>query len=139
MKPFYWALLSALTWGCAPILEKIGLVKIPVFTGIFYRCLGVILGALILVLFKFDVFKESIVQWPQGWGFLVAGGLLASVVGQIFFYHALKDGEASLVVPLAATYPLISFLLGILFLGEKVTLAKSFGLVFVLLGIFLLK
>lgn len=139
MKPYFWALLSAVIWGCAPILEKLGLVKIPVFTGIFYRSLGVLLGALILILFKFGAFKESVTSLPQGWGYLVAGGLLASVVGQIFFYHALKGGEASLVVPVAATYPLISFLLGILFLGEKVTWAKSFGLGFVLFGIFLLK
>ena len=139
MKPYYWALLAALAWGCAPILEKLGLVKTPVFVGIFYRCLGVIIGAVILMIFKFDVFKESLAQVPHGWLYLVLGGLLASVVGQIFFYHALKEGEASLVVPLAAAYPLISFILGIFFLGEKVTWAKVAGLFFVLLGVVLLK
>ena len=139
MKPYYWALLSAVAWGCAPIFEKLGLMKVPVFAGLFYRCLGVVIGLLILILFKFEIFKESIVHIPQGWWYLAAGGFLASIIGQIFFYHALKDGEASLVVPLAASYPLISFILGILFLGEKITLAKSMGLVFILLGMILLK
>ena len=139
MKPYFWALLAALAWGCAPIFEKLGLSKIPVFNGLFYRCLGVFLGALVLMLFKFDTFKETISHAPSGWLYLVIGGFMASIIGQIFFYHALKDGEASLVVPLGAAYPLIAFILGIIFLGEKVTLAKSFGLVFVLLGVFLLK
>ena len=139
MKPYYWALLSALTWGCAPIFEKLGLAKVPVFMGIYYRCLGVVLGAVLLMIFKFDIFKESIVHVPQGWWYLVIGGFLASIIGQIFFYHALKDGEASMVVPVGAAYPLIAFILGIIFLGEKITLAKSLGLVFILVGVFLLK
>ena len=139
MKPYYWALLSAVVWGCAPIFEKLGLSKIPVFPGLYYRCLGVIFGTILLVVLNFDAIKGSIVQLSPGWWYLAAGGFLASIVGQIFFYHALKDGKASLVVPIAATYPLISFLLGILFLGEKFTIAKSCGLGFVLIGVFLLK
>ena len=139
MKPYYWALLSALTWGCAPIFEKLGLSKVPVFMGIYYRCLGVVLGAFLLMILKFDIFKESILHVPQGWWYLVMGGFLASIVGQIFFYHALKDGEASLVVPVGAAYPLVAFILGIIFLGEKITLAKSCGLIFIILGVFLLK
>ena len=139
MKPYYWALLSALTWGCAPIFEKLGLAKVPVFMGLFYRCLGVFLGAVLLMFLKFDTFKETITHVPSGWWYLLVGGFLASIVGQIFFYHALKEGEASLVVPIGAAYPLIAFLLGIIFLGEKFTLMKSFGLIFVLIGVFLLK
>ena len=139
MKPFYWALTAALVWGFAPIIEKIGLAKIPVFMGLFYRCLGVALGAVILALWKWDALKQAVVAPPQGWGFLLLGGFLASVVGQICFYHALKDGEASVVVPLGASYPLVSFLLGLMFLGEKVTFAKAGGLFFVLLGVILLR
>ena len=70
---------------------------------------------------------------------VLLGGFLASVVGQVFFYHALKTGESSKVVPLAATYPLVSFILGVILLGEKVTFAKTGGIIFILLGVFLLK
>ncbi len=139
MKPFYWALGAAFIWGCAPILEKLGLAKAPVFAGLFYRSLGVVIGAFLLLIFKFTLIKESLMVPPQGWGLLIAGGFLASIVGQIFFYHALKDGEASLVVPLAASYPLVAFILGTIFLGEKVTLAKLSGMLLVVAGVFLLK
>ena len=139
MKPYYWAILAAIAWGCAPILEKLGLSKIPVFTGLVFRSIGVLVGAIILILFQLQTVKEAFLKLPQGWGLLVLGGLVASIIGQIFFYHALKEGEASLVVPLGASYPLISFLLGIIFLKESVTAAKGFGLLFVMIGVFLLK
>jgi len=139
MKPFYWALGAAFIWGCAPILEKLGLAKAPVFAGLFFRSMGVVIGTGLLLVFKFGVIKESLVSPLQGWGLLIAGGFLASILGQICFYHALKDGEASLVVPLAASYPLIAFMLGTIFLGEKITLAKLSGMLLVVLGVFFLK
>ncbi len=33
--------------------------------------------------------------------FVAAGGIVAGLLGQIAFYHALKSGEASVVVPVA--------------------------------------
>ncbi len=139
MKPFVWAVLTALIWGCVPIFEKLGLDKLPVWVGIFYRCLGVILGALVLFAFKFQEIKDALASAPVNILLVFIGGFLASFVGQVCFYFALKNGEASRVVPVAATYPLISFFLGIIFLSEKVTLAKVGGIFFVLLGIFFLK
>ena len=94
---------------------------------------------MILILFQLQTVKEAFLKLPQGWGFLVLGGLVASIIGQIFFYHALKEGEASLVVPLGASYPLISFILGVLFLKESVTVTKGLGLLSIMIGVFLLK
>ena len=139
MNPFYWALGAALIWGCVPLIEKFGLMKIDPYTGLIYRCLGVAVGLIVLPLWKTEA-----IQWPfpeksLGMICLMMGGFLASVVGQIFFYNALKTGEASRVVPLAGAYPLVSFILGVILLGEKLTLAKLGGIGFVLMGVFLLK
>ena len=138
MKPFWWALLTALVWGCVPVLEKLGLAKIPALAGIFYRSLGVVLGVVLLFFFQFPEIKKTFAHVPQGFWYLIAGGFLASFVGQFFFYNALKNGEASKVVPLAATYPLVAFIIGILVLGEKLTLLKAGGIAFVILGVILL-
>ena len=56
-----------------------------------------------------------------------------------FFYNALKTGEASKIVPIAGTYPLVSFLIGIIFLGESFTFVKAAGVMFVIAGLFLLR
>ena len=134
-----WALLAALSWGFAPMFEKFGLAKIPVMTGLFYRCIGVVVGLVFLVIFNSSAIKNSLATGVDGWWYLVLGGFMASIVGQIFFYHALKGGEISQVVPIGAAYPLISFILGLIFLGEKFTLAKAGGLACVMVGVVLLK
>ena len=115
MRPFYWAILAALVWGCVPALEKMGLAKIPPLTGLFYRSLGVLAGAVFLLFFNFESIREAFMAPKIGLLYLILGGILASILGQIFFYHALKSGETSLVVPVAAAYPLITFLIGVLF------------------------
>jgi len=139
-EAFFWAILSALIWGVVPILEKIGLAKVHPDTGLFLRCFGVIIGAAILLTFKFSSLKVELSSISSKTVlFLISGGFLASFVAQLFFYRALKLGEASRVVPIAAMYPLVAFFLAIIFLNEKITLTKSIGLGFVLLGVVLLK
>ncbi|MDP2654736.1 MAG: EamA family transporter [Candidatus Omnitrophota bacterium] len=139
MSWFLWSVLTALVWGCVPPLEKVGLSKIDPLTGLFFRCVGVLIGIVMLYVWKSRDIRASLANPPPGIAFLVLGGFLASVVGQVFFYHALKSGEASKVVPLAAAYPLISFILGVLFLGEEITLLKTGGLFCILAGVVLLK
>jgi len=139
MNAYYWALLTALIWGCVPLMEKMGLHKVEPMVGMFYRCLGVIIGIVILLVFYGKAIRNSLAALHPTMLWLVGGGFLASVVGQICFYHALKTGEASRVVPIGATYPLVSFILGVLLLGEKFTLAKAGGIGCVLAGVMLLK
>lgn len=139
MKPFYFAILAALTWGMAPIVEKTGLANTAPLPGIIIRSLGVFIGAVILVIFNNGLLKSVFKADLKSAVFLVMGGVIASIMGQIFFYNALKHGEASKMVPIAGTYPLVSFLLGLMFFGETFTIVKGLGMVFVILGVFLLR
>ena len=139
MKPYMWAILTAVTWGCVPIIEKMGLVRVPVWVGLFYRCLGVIVGIILLMVFRFDEIRKAVMDVPSGWHYLLIGGFLASIVGQVFFYFALRSGETSTVTPIAAAYPLMTFVLGVILLKEGVTLTKLAGVFFVILGVVLLK
>jgi len=52
------------------------------------------------------------------------------------FCLTLKEGEVSRVVPVSGAYPLISFIPGVLILGEKLTAVKSAGLLCVGTGVF---
>ncbi len=67
------------------------------------------------------------------------GGLIAGFLGQLTLYNALKAGEASIVVPISATYPLVTLIIAVLILGESVTLAKVLGIVLVICGVALLR
>jgi len=139
MKGFYFAILAALVWGIAPILEKTGLKNIEPLSGVIVRSSGIILGAVIVSLCNINIFKSALRADLKTILFLFMGGILASILGQIFFYNALKHGEVSKMVPIAATYPLVSFLLGLLFFGESFTIAKGLGIGFIILGVFFLR
>jgi transporter family protein len=139
-EAYSWAILAALVWGIVPVLEKVGLSKVHPDVGLFFRCLGVIIGVVILLVFKFNSLSAAFSSTPsQTVLFLIASGFLASFVAQLFFYRALKLGEASRVVPISAAYPLIAFFLAVIFLSEKITLAKFIGICFVLLGVYFLR
>ena len=138
MNAFYCALAAASIWGIVPILEKLGLGKVEPLTGLFFRCIGVIIG--FLALGAFFVKPAAIRSTDlKSAAFLILGGFLASFAAQICFYHGLKAGNVSRVVPLSGSYPLISFLLGVILLGESVSAVRIAGVACIMAGIWLLR
>ena len=138
MNALFWAILTACVWGVVPVMEKMGLHKVEPFTALFYRCLGVVIGIVLLGAFIVkpaqlrSVDTKSIIL-------LVSSGFLASFVAQILFYHGLKIGDVSRVVPISGTYPLIAFVLSVLLLKESVTPARIGGMLLVVSGVWLLR
>lgn len=139
MKAFYFALMTAVVWGIVPILEKMGVARIAPLAGVFIRSCGVVIGIFIMAIFNNQAVRIALKADPRTIFLLVLGGFMASIVGQIFFYNALKIGEVSKVVPIAGIYPLVAFLLGVIFLGETFTAVRLGGVAFVVLGLFLLR
>ena len=138
MNAFIWAILASFIWGVVPLLEKLGLAKVQPLTGLFYRCLGVLIGFLLLGVY---VLKPQEIKAVDSGSIilLMLGGFLASFVAQICFYNGLKIGEVSRVVPISGSYPLVAFILGVIFLGETITLIKLVGVLFIIIGIWVLK
>jgi transporter family protein len=70
---------------------------------------------------------------------LILSGFLASFVAQITFYHGLKIGEVSKVVPISGSYYLVAFVLGLILFKEAVTVQKIVGMVLVAVGVWFLR
>lgn len=139
MSAFLWALLTAGIWGIVPVMEKAGLAgSVPPTVGVMIRSLGVAAGFLLLSVAMPPWQALRGVGWPTVW-LLAGGGLLASVVGQLAFYHALKHGALNQVTPVAGAYPLIAALLGWLLLREPLTAPRLLGVLCVVLGVVLLR
>jgi transporter family protein len=140
MTSFLWALLAASCWGFAPLFEKAGLrgASDPV-AGVLIRSVGVALGALAILPIAPHVGRAAATLPAKQWMYLLAGGIMASVLGQICFYQALKTGEISRVVPVGASYPVLACLLGIIFLHEPVSASKLAGIGLVVIGTYLLR
>jgi len=140
LSAFTWALLAAFCWGFAPALEKVGLRgTVDPAIGVFIRSIGVVLGTLLFIPFLPRLSGRVAELTPRNWIFLCLGGLVASVIGQLCFYRALKIGEVSRVVPIGASYPVLALLFGILFFGEAFSWSKMAGIAFVVTGVFLLR
>lgn len=139
MRAFYLAILTALVWGVVPILEKIGLAKINPQTGLVFRCFGVMIGASMLVMMSPNILKGALSSGYRALLPFIIGGFLANFVGQLLFYSALKTGDVSRITPIAGSFPLVSFLLGIFLLNETITIQKGAGVALILFGLVLLR
>ncbi|GAB6065030.1 EamA family transporter [Aquifex pyrophilus] len=136
LKAVMYALLSALIWGSAPILFKLGLKgDIPPLAGIFIHNLTATIFALILLL----LLRENPFSYPYKEVLTVAlGGFVSGFLGLLVYYKAVKVGEVSIVAPIASSSPLFSVLFAVIFLGESFSLVKLLGTLLVVSGIILL-
>ena len=137
MNAFLWASLAALIWGITSVIEKFVLIKVDPLPGLFYRCLGVLIGIILLGTVMLKPSQIKAVDFRSA-ALLIGAGFLGSFIAFIAFYKGLKMGELSLVVPVAGSFYLVAFVLGIFILGEAVTALKLLGVVFITVGIGLL-
>ena len=138
MSAFWLALLTAMIWGIVPLLEKQGLAHCDPTVGVFARSAGVIAGALILGLW-WSPWKALASLSAGSFALLALGGFLASVAGQMIFYHALKIGHVSQVTPVSGIYPLVSAILAWIFFREPITATRIVGVVCIVAGVLLLR
>ena len=137
MTPFWWSILTACIWGTVPLLEKLGLFRADPITGVFARSFGVAIGALVFAVW-WSPWKALAALDARTLCLLGFGGFLASFVGQMAFYHALKVGHVSQVTPISGTYPLIAALLAWTVLREPLTLSRLIGVSLIVAGTLLL-
>ncbi|MCF6153587.1 MAG: hypothetical protein E3K38_15145 [Candidatus Kuenenia stuttgartiensis] len=138
MEAFFLALLAAFIWGSVPFLEKIGLSTVEPTAAYLIRCFGVLIGVVITISFT-PTFPSLEKIGMKSIVLLVLAGILAGFVAQMVFYKALKTGDISKIVPITSCYPLFTFILGWIFLDEKITISRAIGVLLILTGIFLLK
>jgi len=68
-------------------------------------------------------------------------GLLQGVATSVmlyFYFSAMRHGEASTVKTLTSASPMLTYLLAILFLKEPFSLERTFGMLLVIAGIYIL-
>ena len=128
-------ILSALTiicWGAWGIFAKIAIGRVGWPTALLLSYLiSAVLG--FILLFQKATFKIGY----QNFIIIVLSALTVSL-GSFFFYLLLNKKQASIVVPLTSLYPVITIILGVLFLREILNVKQVIGIIFALIAIFLL-
>lgn len=131
-------IVTTLLWGATPIIEKVGLRKVDPLIGVTIRSAIVTAGLFILT---FLLGKGKSLMEVDGKSLLLFGasGMMAGLLGMWTYYTALKMEATSRIVPIAASYPLVTALLSVLILREGVTLPRIFGTALIVIGIWFVK
>jgi drug/metabolite transporter (DMT)-like permease len=131
------ALGAAISWAVAPILYRRALFKMKPIPANIIRCAS---NAAVLVIILFAFGKASaIASLPlEAVAVIVASGVIGLGVGDTLYMIGLNSVGVARAVPLAAAYPLFSFVWATFLLGEPLTATAVLGAFVILLGIWLL-
>ncbi|WP_462137744.1 EamA family transporter [Candidatus Mycalebacterium sp.] len=127
------ALAVAAIWGLSPIFEKLSLKDTSTTVVMTIRLLFI---SAVVTVFTIATGKGAEIFQISGKTllFILIAGLLGGVIGLFLFFSAIKDGEASYVIPLAATAPLFSAFYAWAILGERITSMRLAGISLIVFG-----
>lgn len=127
------AFVVACIWGLNPIFEKLSLRDASPFTVITIRFLFTTVCLSIIAL-STDRVGEIISVDRRSLFWILLSGFSGGLIGLFLFFVALKQDDASRVVPIVATFPMFTAFYAYLFLNENITPQRMLGIVFVVIG-----
>lgn len=125
--------VAALLWGIAPIFEKLSLERVSSFTALTIRSIATSI-TLITILFLTGKEGELVRVDSRTVSYILLGGFFG-ILGLYIYFVALKQGEASMVVPIVNSFPLFTALYSFLLLREQLTIGRIIGIILVVTGI----
>ena len=125
-----YAFAALVAFGLAAVLQKLATNRVSAETAFATFAAGFIPPS-ILILFLGPV-GANLPLAPVIWA--IAGGLLngLGVLATLAAYR--RGGKASVVTPLAAVYPMVTVILAVVFLGEKLAAVQIAGIALALIG-----
>ena len=130
------AFLSAFFAGMTSILAKCGIKKTDSNVATFIRTLVVLPLSLLMALIVNPNFSLGAVS-SQTLVFLVLSGL-STGASWLCYFRALSKGDINKVVPIDKSSTVLTIILAVIFLGERVTVYKTLGVVFIAIGTLLM-
>ncbi|MFZ5633803.1 MAG: EamA family transporter [Bacillota bacterium] len=131
---FLYALLGMLCWGMAPLFGKLGLYKVNPVTALSLRT--IIAATLVMGwLIGSRGFYQFLQIPPLFWVFIGIEAVLATLLGDLAYFAALKRGNINDVTLILSCSPLITMLLSYLFLGEVITSHQFIGAALITVGL----
>lgn len=123
---FWYSLLCVLCWGGWALLSKLGSREIPPETMQFIFTVGALpIGVALLVLRRGKLEKSA-----KGISYAVLNGILSGIGGLTLFAAYHTNGNTSVITVATALYPMITVLLAVWILRERLTAAQLVGLAF---------
>jgi transporter family protein len=135
MHPNLLIVLCIVLWGVWGLSSKLSNVhNAPVFVTLATNILYALFSIPLLWKLKED-------STPINWSFsAISWIVLTGVVGvssKLVFNQALSKSPASTVIPATSIYPIVTAVLAVLFLKEKITMVQGAGMLLCMAGVYL--
>jgi transporter family protein len=128
MKPWLlYSLMTLLCWGLWGVFSKLASNYSRPRQTLIFQAVGVIAFALVVLFIE----QFQIQKTAAGFGWSVAAGFI-NFVGFLAFFAAVQKGKVSTVISLSSLYPVVTILLSILLLRERITIREGVGIAFAL-------
>lgn len=129
-----YSILALVVWGFWGFLPKMAVNHLNPGTAFIYEVMGGLATGII----------AFIIMRPELAGAEIRGVIpsvltgVAGYVGLFFFLYALRGGKVSVIAPLTALYPVVSLVLAIVFLKERINLVQVAGIVLAVVSVLLI-
>jgi bacterial/archaeal transporter family protein len=130
-----YSLLTILLWGVWGVVSKIASRSVDTYTNQVFFTIGV-LPLMFLVIWSPRIRDARRIRAGSTWAFVT--GLLGGIGNIAFFYALMTGGKASIVVPVTALFPVVTVILAVTILRERVGAAQWCGLLLSFAAIYML-
>ncbi len=73
------------------------------------------------------------------WSLICAEGIVASLLGHLAYFYAIKYGMISRVIPITSAFPLIALLGGLFLFSERIGWDRLLGTIMIVVGIIIIR
>jgi len=122
----WYSVLCVLCWGGWALLSKLGSREIPPETMQFLFTVGALPVGIALLIGRRGKLEKS----AKGISYAVLNGILSGVGGLTLFAAYHTNGNTSLITVATSLYPMITVVLAVLILRERLTATQVLGLAF---------
>ena len=129
-----YSVLALLIWGLWAFFPKMALSWLDPKTAFMFE----VFGGAITGLFAFIILR------PQIGGAEIRGIIPAFLtgvtgyLGLLCFMYAIREGKVSVVAPLTALYPVVTLVLAMIFLRERINIVQLAGIILALVSVVLI-
>ena len=115
--------LTVVAWGVWGVFSKLAATYARPRQTLLFQVVGVMaFGLVVLSLERFHI------EWtPQGFSWSAAAGFV-NFIGFLAFFAAVEKGKVSTVIAMSSLYPVVTIVLSVLFLRERISLREGLGI-----------
>jgi len=122
----FWAVLSAVFAALAALFAKAGVVELPSDLAVLIRTFVILVALTIFLSVTRQLSLTGTTVNGRAWLFLALSGI-AGAASWIAYYRALRLGDVSRVAPIDRMSVALVAVLGVIFLGERLSTAHWLG------------